>query len=297
MLAWSVAFIFITVCSDFTRTNGQELREADYYSTQVLASAHVPDDALRRACYTLRFLLADHSEVRSAFYRLSGRVAVLGKDEGTTYIPEHSHLAPWWNFRARGLGATPRAPVSSGGEENLLCYRYDWYREQDIFLHEASHGVHLLGAAVGIPGWDQRLRALFNQSKARGLWANTYSMTSPEEYFAEGTQSYFNVNSYVPRPDGVRGPVDTRDKLRAYDPGLYSLIREVFPCDNVYLRRCYSNRTIEDRQHMQMDCDLGSGGASCSDQHVHCAEWAAIGQCSQYSAYMTRHCRESCELC
>ncbi|CAG5114677.1 unnamed protein product, partial [Candidula unifasciata] len=92
------------------------------YGIPVVASYSVPDDALRRACYTLRFLLAGNWAVRESFYRYSGRVAVIGRDEGTTSIPEHSNLPSWWNLRARGLGATPHAPVSSGGEENVLCY-------------------------------------------------------------------------------------------------------------------------------------------------------------------------------
>lgn len=87
------------------------------------ASAYVPDSAVKRACYVLRFLLADHSAIRQSFYRLYGRVTVIGQKENTTTIPEHAHLPSWWNLRARGLGATPDLPVSSGGEENILCYR------------------------------------------------------------------------------------------------------------------------------------------------------------------------------
>ncbi|XP_005090893.2 uncharacterized protein LOC101864584 [Aplysia californica] len=162
------------------------------YGIPVLSSRYVSDPALRRACYTLRFLLASHSAVRQSFYRMSGRVAVIGVNEGTTSIPEHSHLPPWWNQRARGLGATPSAPVSTGGEENVLCLRTDRYN-QDIYLHESAHGVHLLGAAYGIPGWDRRLRSLYNQARSRGLWANTYSMSTPEEYFVSSCmcQRYF----------------------------------------------------------------------------------------------------------
>ncbi|RUS77244.1 hypothetical protein EGW08_014997, partial [Elysia chlorotica] len=142
----------------------------------------VPDEALRRACYTLRFLLAGHSKVRKSFYRMSGRVAVIGRNEGTNNIPEHSHLPNWWNQRARGLGGTPHAPVSSGGEENVLCYhRYNSFKIENYHFFLISNTTP--GAAQGIPGWDRRLRALYARSKSRGLWANTYSMSTPEEYF------------------------------------------------------------------------------------------------------------------
>ena len=62
---------------------------------------------------------------------------------GVTSIPEHRHLGRWWDTRARGLGGTLHIPVSSGAEENLLCYSNDRYRSEDIFLHEFSHGIQV----------------------------------------------------------------------------------------------------------------------------------------------------------
>ena len=127
--------------------------------------------------------MADHSGVREWYYKLSGRVAVIGANEQTTQIPEHSWLPDWWNSRARGLGATESAPVSSGGEENLLCYANDRYHNEDIFLHEFSHGIHLLGAKYAIPGWESRLQGVYNSARSAGRWRNTYAMTDFKEYF------------------------------------------------------------------------------------------------------------------
>ena len=45
------------------------------------ASASVPDEALERACYVLRFLLADREDMREQFYRHYGRVVVMGADQ------------------------------------------------------------------------------------------------------------------------------------------------------------------------------------------------------------------------
>ena len=85
------------------------------YNIPVLASSKVPDDALRRACYVLRFLFADHSGVRREYYRRHGRVAMVAASEGITEIPEYSHLDPtFWNARARGLGATDQYPICTG---------------------------------------------------------------------------------------------------------------------------------------------------------------------------------------
>lgn len=55
-----------------------------------------------------------------------------------------------------------------------------------------------------------------------------------------GVQSFFNVNDYSATPNGIHNHVNTREKLRTYDPTLYALIREVFPCENRILDRCSS---------------------------------------------------------
>ena len=50
-------------------------------------------------------------------------------------------------------------------------------------LHEFSHGLHLLGATYQISGFEGRLRALYNNARATGLWRNTYSMSTDREYW------------------------------------------------------------------------------------------------------------------
>ena len=211
---------------------------AHAYGIPVLSSSRVKRGALERACYVMRFLFADRKDIRDWFYRRNGRAGIMAKSEGTTTIPEHSFLPAWWNERARGLGATIQVPISTGGEENLLCESGDRYYNEDIFLHEFVHGIHNLGATGAIPTFDGRLRAAYNSARRTGLWRNTYAMSTDREYFAEGTQSFFNVNAYSATANGIHNNINTRAKLRQYDPTLYSLIKEVFPCENNFLKRC-----------------------------------------------------------
>ena len=58
-----------------------------------------------------------------------------------------------------------------------------------------------------------------------GLWKSKYASTNHAEYFAEGVQSWFNNNR---PPDHDHNHVDTREELRAYDPGLAAICEEVF---------------------------------------------------------------------
>ncbi|CAH1787573.1 unnamed protein product, partial [Owenia fusiformis] len=227
------------------------------YDIPVVSSNRVSDSALQRACYVLRFILADRYDVRNAFYKSGGRVALIGINEDTTSIPEHSFLADSWNLRARGLGGTRGIPISTAGEENALCLANDRYPSQDINLHEYVHALHLIGASVAIPGFHNRLTSLYKSAKSAGRWAKTYSMSTVQEYWAEGVQSYHNVNRHSAQPDGTAGPISNRNALKSYDPGLYDIIREIFPCDNEYIKRCTKSRSAEASQELKMNCKGG----------------------------------------
>ena len=142
------------------------------------------NDALKRACYTVRFLFADRPELRSAYFKNYGRFALVAIGERTTQIPEFSDLDSSWDTRARGFGGTPERPVSLGAEENALCMsgQTDQWYEQDILIHEYVHGLHLLGASGAIDGFDDRLESLFQAAIADNKWTNTYSLSSKLEY-------------------------------------------------------------------------------------------------------------------
>jgi len=222
------------------------------YDIPIISSGAVPDAALKRACYVVRFLLADRRVLRRHLYKYFGRVGIVGAREGVTSIPEHRHLGRWWDDRARGLGGTLHIPISTGAEENILCYRQDKYRNEDIFLHEFSHGIQEIAIkGGGIPSYMGKLRSAYNNARRRGLWRSTYAMSTIQEYFAEGVQSFFDVNAYSSRPDGVHNHVNTRAKLRNYDPTLFRLLKIVFPCMNIYHKRCNKGTTSSFR----MNCD------------------------------------------
>ena len=98
--------------------------------------------------------------------------------------------------------------------------------------------------AGAIPGFNSRLQTAYNYAKSRGLWANTYAMSTWKEYFAEGVQSYFKVNAYANPPNGIHNTINTRGKLKTYDPALYGLVKEVFPCGNLIQDRCDRTGTL-----------------------------------------------------
>ncbi|XP_022093811.1 uncharacterized protein LOC110981000 [Acanthaster planci] len=227
------------------------------YGIPIISSDAPQDAALTRACYVVRFLLADRKDVRDAMYDSYGRVGVIGEHEKTTDIPEHSYLSDLWNQRARALGGIPSRPISTDGEENLLCadYWHDGWWEEDVLVHEFSHAIHLVALREADATFNQRLEDTYREAtQVKGLWKGTYSRQNHREYFAEGVQAFFNVKTRKEFIDDVNNLIYTREALHDYDRPLYDLIAEVFPCKNIIVDRC-DNQDLAAKQKLRMDCD------------------------------------------
>lgn len=199
----------------------------------VVSSSKVPDAALLQTAKTVKFMLTKIPDVTSKLIENKLRVAIMAQTEVTTNIPEHSDLniafpQTNWDTRARGLGPTLIRPAVSCAEENVLAYPNDPYKGEDILIHEFTHAIHQLGISHIDPEFDKKLNSIFNLAKTEGLWKNTYASSNASEYFAEGVQSWFNVNQERSPSDGIHNDINTRIELKEYDPRLYQLISKYF---------------------------------------------------------------------
>ena len=205
----------------------------DAVGIPVVSSAKVPDAALIQAGNIVRQMLDKRPDVIAKMRQNKLRVAVMAESELTVDIPEHSDLytafpGTDWNTRARGLGATLQRPVCSCAEENLLCYPTDRYLGEDILVHEFAHGIHQLGINYVDSGFDKELEGIYKEALANGLWTNTYAATNYGEYWAEGVQTWFDLNKEAIPTNTVHNQINTREELRVYDPKLYELISRYF---------------------------------------------------------------------
>lgn len=198
----------------------------------VLSSGAPEDAALTRACQLVGNMLSNRPDVRAKLIELRARFVVIGRNEGTADVPEYGFREKSReeqdaiNARARGLGGQ----AASCGEENLMCLSVDRYSTESICVHEFAHtigqGVYELDQ-----GFGDRLQVAFDDAKSKGRLANSYRGESPEEYWAEGVQDWYNTNAQANPPDGVHNSVNTRKELEISDQGLYALIGEVFPAE------------------------------------------------------------------
>ncbi|XP_033125202.1 uncharacterized protein LOC117123408 isoform X2 [Anneissia japonica] len=225
------------------------------YGIPILSSGAVPLAAMQRACYTVRFMLADRDDVRNAMHNKCARVSIIGLNELTNQIPEYSFLPDSENERARGIGGTLNNPVTTVAEENLLCLDYEhdrWFRE-DIGVHEFAHAIHKIGMNTVDSGFSKRLRNAKNAAISMGLWESTYAASNAQEYYAEGVQKFFGVDVIQEYTDGVHNNISNRIELLEYDPQLYSFVLETFPCANHIVSRCEDQALIS-TQPLMMNC-------------------------------------------
>eukprot|EP00271_Cylindrocystis_brebissonii_P006451 TRINITY_DN19243_c0_g1_i1.p1 TRINITY_DN19243_c0_g1~~TRINITY_DN19243_c0_g1_i1.p1 ORF type:complete len:402 (+),score=57.74 TRINITY_DN19243_c0_g1_i1:693-1898(+) len=157
------------------------------------------------------------------------KVAVIAKDQVTTDILEHSHLRGSsvfdgrdWDSQVRGLGGTKTIPTCSVGEENVLrCpYPEDKYYQESILIHEFAHTIMEVAFDDKL---NKRILDIYNRSK--GLYTQgIYMAVDAREYWAEGSESWFNASLRKDVNDGI----NTREKLRKHDPELAQLMAEVY---------------------------------------------------------------------
>ena len=200
---------------------------------EVIASSAVPVAAIYRAGAIAREMLADRPELWAVLASGGTKIAVIAESERLTNIPEYADLSEsfpdtdWDNPPGGGLGGVSALPIASTREANLLCYEDDPYLGSDVLVHVFALTVLDIGIRAQ-PGGDlflARLAQAYDRALAAGLWQHTYAAEGVEAYWAEGAQSWFDLNG-PPRFD--QNDVNTRAELEAYDPGLAGLLREVF---------------------------------------------------------------------
>jgi len=217
----------------------KELRERykhknDFYKKSVdaggiwiMSSEKVPDHALLETRYLVLSMLKGRDDFRKAMVDKNLRIGIMAHDEFTTDIPEHSKLSPFYNVRARGLGGNP----VTGGAENILNYKGDPYRGENILMHEFAHAIHHSGVCQIDKEFNTKWKALFTKIKESKKFGG-YCMASFGELWAETVQSWFECNTggvlLLKDENGKRKPLLNRADLKKYMPEVAKILAETF---------------------------------------------------------------------
>jgi hypothetical protein len=213
----------------------------------ILSSPKAPDRALLTAKAIVEGLLDHRPDLARALAESGFRVAIMAEDESTLDLPEQRDWKKpgrddprltrcerkhyderigrltdraYWNFRARGMAGR----LTSGAVEDLLGQRNSRYYGQTIFLHEFSHDI-LQAIRVVDPGLYKEVGRAYRAALRAGRWKGEYASTTIDEYWAVGSQFWFNSGRMVIF-DGRRILSDA--DLKAYDPALYAVLGKAY---------------------------------------------------------------------
>jgi hypothetical protein len=206
----------------------------------------VPDAAIDRAARIVSAMLARRPDLRDEMVRQGVRVGIIAQDEAITDLPEHRHWKKpsrddkrltacelkyferieaqsdrdYWNARSRGTGGR----FTTVGAENLLAVPGSRYFGENILIHEFSHTV-LDAIRVADPALYREVEAAYAAALAAGRWKGDYAAVTLTEYWAEGTQYWFNTNMLA-RLD--EGPLLSSADLQRYDPALAAALEKAY---------------------------------------------------------------------
>ena len=253
-LATIVSAALLTACATIAGAPPARLAADPFYRKHVdaagipiLSSARVPDAALFAARDMVRGMLAHRPDLAAWLVSNDYRIALISRDEALLDLPENANWTKparddprltrcelkhyderigsktdreYWDERARGIGGERMV----GSEEDVLGLPISRYWGETIFVHEFAHNV-LFAIEGADPDLYERVTEAYANALANDLWFEEYTTTTMQEYWAEGTQFWFNSNR-LQAFDGRR-ILNARD-LADYDPQLYAVLAEAY---------------------------------------------------------------------
>ena len=254
ILATIVSAALLTACATIAGAPPARLAADPFYRKHVdaagipiLSSARVPDAALFAARDMVRGMLAHRPDLAAWLVSNDYRIALISRDEALLDLPENANWTKpsrddprltrcelkhyderigsktdreYWDERARGIGGERMV----GSEEDVLGLPISRYWGETIFVHEFAHNV-LFAIEGADPNLYERVTEAYANALANDLWFEEYTTTTMQEYWAEGTQFWFNSNR-LQAFDGRR-ILNARD-LADYDPQLYAVLAEAY---------------------------------------------------------------------
>jgi len=209
-------------------------RSCEQSGIAIVAGDAVDDGALEAAAERMAGLLANRPELADAIAKSIDYVAIIGAGQRITDLPDFEDLyfvlpGTDWHRLGRSFPGSEEIPVAAGAEENLLCLEKDHYRGEDMFVRDFGWTIRRFGLARIDPVLDRAIEDAYSRAIAADLWRHTIAEVNSDQYWAEGVQSFFDVNNEATDDkDEVHNFVDTRAELRSYDPFLYQLLVDVF---------------------------------------------------------------------
>ncbi|HMJ88704.1 MAG TPA: hypothetical protein VK530_02750 [Candidatus Acidoferrum sp.] len=216
----------------------------------IVVGRDASDAAMLKANDTIRKMFAYRHDVLKALMADNVKLVVLGRGEKLSDLPEYKSFKDVKNFDAlsRTLYYSPETRLLVVGEENVLANPRDPDVGDNQVIRVFADALYLVTTSRAVdPNWenrrsavqqyelrvkrldvrfDEKLKELFEKATSAGKWKGTAAIQARAAYWTEGVLAYFDALGQDAAPNDAPHPINTREALKDYDPGLFALVHE-----------------------------------------------------------------------
>lgn len=222
------------------------------------------DAALLKANDTVCKMFAYRHDILKALMDAGVKMVVLGPNEKLADLPELKSTSDTnLDLTIRYLDYTPATKLLVVPEENVLGNPNRADVGPCLEIRELAEALYDVGGTRPVdPDWDDRgrdvqqyelrlkrldvrfdeqLKQLYAKAMDQGMWKDTSAVQDRVAYWAEGVLAYFDAAGQDGAPfkdtgpdgdfSGSPHPINTREALKEYDPGLFALVDETMAYD------------------------------------------------------------------
>ena len=176
------------------------------------------------------------------------KLVVLGPNEGIADLPEVKNMKDLRgiDFLARTLDYAPQTKLLVVGEENVMADPKAPNVGANQVIRVLAKAIYQVAGTRPVdPNWDNRGRAVqqyelrvtrldvrfdkrlgetYRKATSAGKWRGTAAVHDRASYWTEGVLAYFDALGQDTAPADAPHPINTREALKQYDPGLFALV-------------------------------------------------------------------------
>lgn len=211
---------------------------------KIVGTANVRQEAMTTAEAMMKVILAN-KDIAKRMGDAGCMLGIYGEGEIAYDIPEHRFEYDEAYLYVEGFGGTQLASIKDANVLRLKTGNYTTgYPDESILTHEFAHTIHTFGLSET---QQQELLNIYTAARNAGKWENSYAGSNEYEYFATISAMWFNAmdDTADGNWDGVRGPINTRAELKAYDRAAYDFLSSVYVSDQ-YLPSPWENGSVPD---------------------------------------------------
>jgi hypothetical protein len=204
------------------------------------------DEAVLRANETIRRMFAYRHDILKALMADGLRLVVLGRKESIADLPEYKKLADKSkvDHTLRVLTYTSEMKLLVVPEESVLANPREMYVGDNQVIRVFADAVYKVAGMRPVIAdyrgnqqyelrvkrldvdFDKAVSALFEKARAAKKWQGTSAAEDKFAYWTAGVLAYFNATGQDDAPNDFRSTVNTRERLKEYDPDLFALVNE-----------------------------------------------------------------------